>query len=52
MPKLKEERYYQLKNNPGFLDKDVEVCEKCYLDMMASCNIKDDFSKLKKHIQM
>lgn len=52
MPKLKEEKYNQLKHNPGFLDTKVKVCEQCYLDIMSSCNINEHLDKITKKIDM
>ncbi|KRX07599.1 hypothetical protein PPERSA_11148 [Pseudocohnilembus persalinus] len=50
MPKIKEEKYLQLKENPGFNDTEVEVCEQCYLDIMSNCNIYESIEKLTKQV--
>jgi hypothetical protein len=46
MPKLKEKRYIELIENPGFMDRTIEVCQNCYIHINKGVNVIEDVGKL------
>lgn len=52
IPKLKERKYFQLRQNLGFLDRKAQVCEDCYLEMMKSYNIYENLQQINKQLGM
>lgn len=50
-PRMKFKKYKELIENPGFLEFQIDLCEKCHLKIDKAVNIKEDISKLAKFEQ-
>ena len=43
---MNEKKYFELLENPGFRECEIQICEECYALIDKGVNIKEDVGKL------